>query len=114
MAQISTIVFDGIAKPTPANWPVVEKMAELMPITSPLILSKGPPALPGLIGASVWRISGIVKPSSSWAGICLPTPLTMPLVREPESPKGFTKSSHTLTYSHVRRICKRQWEKFFL
>ena len=30
-------------------------MAELTPMTSPLMFTSGPPELPGLIGASVWR-----------------------------------------------------------
>ena len=82
------IVSDGIAKPTPANWPVVENMAELIPITSPLMLSSGPPELPGLIGASVWITSGIEKLPASCDGINLPTPLTIPAVIDPESPNG--------------------------
>jgi hypothetical protein len=42
-----------MANPTPAYTPVLEKMAELIPITSPLRFNKGPPELPGLIAASV-------------------------------------------------------------
>jgi hypothetical protein len=34
-------------------------MAELMPITSPRVLTSGPPELPGLMAASVWRKSEI-------------------------------------------------------
>ena len=41
----------GIAKPMP--WPF-GIIAVLMPITSPRMLRRGPPELPGLIGASVW------------------------------------------------------------
>ena len=47
------IVSEEIAKPTPENSPVFEKIAEVIPMTSPLILRSGPPELPGLIGASV-------------------------------------------------------------
>jgi hypothetical protein len=46
-------VLDGIANPTPAYTPVLENIAELIPITSPLRFNKGPPELPGFIAASV-------------------------------------------------------------
>ena len=48
-----------MANPIPANSPVEEKIAVLIPTTSPLRFNKGPPELPGLIGASVWIMSGI-------------------------------------------------------
>ena len=66
-------MFDEIAKPMPVlkpvsariillglfgSWPIGGvKMAVLMPITRPLRSTKGPPELPGLIEASVWRKS---------------------------------------------------------
>ena len=44
----------GMAKPMPIDPPLCEKIAVLMPITSPLRFSSGPPELPGLMLASVW------------------------------------------------------------
>jgi hypothetical protein len=38
----------------PAKLPVREKICELMPITSPRMLSSGPPELPGFTATSVW------------------------------------------------------------
>ncbi len=46
--------FTGIANPIP--WPGLTTI-EFMPIISPLILTRGPPLLPGLIDASVWMSS---------------------------------------------------------
>ncbi len=48
---------DGIAKPIPIDPPEGEKIAVLMPITSPFKLNIGPPELPRLIDASVCRKS---------------------------------------------------------
>ena len=45
---------DGIAKPMPTEPPDGEKIAVLMPTTSPSMLNIGPPELPRLIEASVW------------------------------------------------------------
>ena len=44
----------GTAKPMPTLPPDGEKMAVLMPMTSPSRLNMGPPELPRLIDASVW------------------------------------------------------------
>ena len=44
----------GIAKPMPIEPPLWEKIAVLMPMTSPRRFKSGPPELPGLIEASVW------------------------------------------------------------
>ena len=56
-------MLDGIANPIPENVPVPEKIAVFIPISSPCILSKGPPELPGFIGASVWIVFGIENPA---------------------------------------------------
>src|SRR5438445_10307970 len=48
---------DGMAKPIPIEPPEGEKIAVLMPITSPARLNIGPPELPRLIDASVCRNS---------------------------------------------------------
>jgi hypothetical protein len=49
----------GMAKPIPTEPPeaIGEKIAVLIPITSPLVLNIGPPELPRLIEASVCRKS---------------------------------------------------------
>ncbi len=44
----------GIVKPMPSLPLLPDTIAELMPITSPSMLTSGPPELPRLIGASVW------------------------------------------------------------
>ena len=47
-------ILDGMEKPSPAETPLGETMAVLMPITWPRMLNSGPPELPELIEASVW------------------------------------------------------------
>jgi hypothetical protein len=47
----------GIAKPYPAYTPVGLAIALLIPITSPCMLTSGPPEFPGLMTASVCRKS---------------------------------------------------------
>ena len=56
--RISLATLMGTAKPTPADCgtPCV-MISVLMPMTSPRVLSSGPPELPGLIAASVWIMS---------------------------------------------------------
>ena len=44
----------GMANPTPSLPPLLEEIAVLIPITSPLRFTRGPPLLPGLMAASVW------------------------------------------------------------
>jgi len=43
--------------------PVSLAIAELMPMTSPRMFRSGPPELPGLIAASVWMKSPMLRPS---------------------------------------------------
>jgi len=47
----------GTAKPIPTEPPLPDTMAVLMPTTSPLRFTSGPPLLPGLMAASVWMKS---------------------------------------------------------
>mmetsp|Transcript_23065 Transcript_23065/g.58251 ORF Transcript_23065/g.58251 Transcript_23065/m.58251 type:complete len:232 (-) Transcript_23065:699-1394(-) len=47
----------GIAKPIPTEPPVGEKIAVFTPITLPLRSKVGPPELPRLMEASIWRKS---------------------------------------------------------
>ena len=49
--------FDEMANPIPTEPPDCEKMAVLIPITSPSTLNNGPPEFPRLIDASVWMKS---------------------------------------------------------
>ena len=55
--MIDLAMFTGIAKPMPMLPPLLLKIAELMPISSPRRLTSAPPELPGLIDASVWMKS---------------------------------------------------------
>ena len=72
-------VLTGTAKPMPTEpWPPPVAICELMPITRPFASRSGPPELPGLIEASVWITSGIVKPLGAW--ISRWRPETMPVV----------------------------------
>ena len=56
----------GMAKPMPSmdapELVVPEYLAVVMPMTSPAILNRGPPELPGLMAASVWSILMMVPP----------------------------------------------------
>ena len=47
-------VLAGVANPMPIEPPDGDRMAVLMPITSPAMSNSGPPELPLLIDASVW------------------------------------------------------------
>ena len=70
----------GVAKPRPS---ALAEAAVLMPMTLPLASSSGPPLLPGLIAASVWRrlVSVTGRPvASSWTVIVRPVADRMPLV----------------------------------
>ena len=53
----------GIAKPTPAEVPVLVKMAVFTPITRPCESRRGPPEFPGLMAASVWIPPGMTLPA---------------------------------------------------
>ena len=47
----------GMLNPTPSLPPPLEAIELLIPITSPFMLTSGPPEFPGLMAASVWRKS---------------------------------------------------------
>ena len=47
----------GMAKPMPMLPPERDRMALLMPTSSPLRFTSAPPELPGLMDASVWMKS---------------------------------------------------------
>ena len=75
----------GMAKPMPCP---VATMAVVIPTTSPRRLMSGPPLLPGLTGASVWR-----KLSYGPVPMTLPVALMMPCVTVWARPKGFPTAS---------------------
>ena len=50
-------MFAGIAKPIPMLPSELDRICELMPTSSPFVLTSAPPELPWLIGASVCRKS---------------------------------------------------------
>ena len=88
LGTILATVCEGMANPTPANSPVPDRMAVFIPTTSPLMLSSGPPELPGLMAASVCMTSGIWN-ALSLDGRSLPSWLTIPDVMEPDrGPNG--------------------------
>ncbi len=75
-----------MAKPTPAKAPEGLTIAELTPINRPELSNKGPPELPGLMGASVWIMPLAVCPDSP--AISRPSALTIPVVKVWSNPKG--------------------------
>ncbi len=85
----------GIAKPM---FCASGTIAVFMPMTSPHMFSRGPPELPGLIGASVW-IKGSLN-DSGVSGRMRLTPLTMPRVTVWSSPSGLPMA---MTFSPTRR-----------
>ncbi len=50
-------MLEGMANPMPMFPPVGVRMLLLMPMTSPFMLTSGPPLLPRLMAASVWMKS---------------------------------------------------------
>ena len=63
--------------------PEVEKIWELMPTTSPFMLKRGPPELPGLTATSVW-----MKGTYSSEGKARLLAETIPAVTVLSRPKG--------------------------
>ncbi len=88
-------------------------IAELMPISSPLLLVSGPPEFPGLIGASVWIASRTALLSWTFVspvrtGRCMA--LTIPDVTVPLRPSGLptaTTSSPTASASELPKAVAR-------
>src|SRR5438552_1689451 len=70
----------GMAKPMPEPPATI---AVLMPMTSPCMFTRGPPELPGLMAASVWRKSS----NGPWP-ICRAFALMMPAVTVDWRPNG--------------------------
>ncbi|OGT96272.1 MAG: hypothetical protein A3I79_00700 [Gemmatimonadetes bacterium RIFCSPLOWO2_02_FULL_71_11] len=81
--------------------PVGEAIALLIPMTSPLRFTSGPPELPGLIAASVWMKSWIAYRafSSTSPSSRRPLALMMPAVTVKVKPSGLPTAS---TQSPIR------------
>jgi hypothetical protein len=86
------VMFDGMAKPMPMLPPVGEKICELMPTSSPVVLTSAPPELPWLMGASVCRKSSKLP---SERPVRRPLAEMMPAVTVWPTPKGFPTASTT-------------------
>src|SRR5438128_2101806 len=81
-------MFDGMAKPMPEPPATI---AVLMPITSPCMFTSGPPELPGLIAASVWRKSSN-GPWPIWRALALMIPAVTVACRPNGDPTASTQS----------------------
>ena len=77
------MVSEGIAKPRPCE---LVTLAVVIPTTCPLAFRRGPPELPGFMGALNWITFAMEKfpEVSSW--IVRPSWLTIPWVMDPVSP----------------------------
>ena len=84
----------------PAKLPVREKICELMPTTSPRMLSSGPPELPGFTAASVW-MKGTASRFGSPERFSRPRALTMPAVTVLLKPNG---EPIAMTHSPTRSL----------
>src|SRR5215470_4749554 len=82
-------MFDGMEKPIPTFPPERERMALLMPTTSPDMFTRGPPEFPGLMAASVWRKSS----KGPWP-MERPLALMMPAVTVCWRPNGEPPVAH--------------------
>ncbi len=88
MSWVTTFLMTstGMANPIPALAPLGLKIAVFIPMRRPRESRSGPPELPGLIEASVWMTSAIVRCVSDL--ISRPSALTTPVVRVWSRPKG--------------------------
>ena len=82
----------GMLKPTPSLPPPLERIAILIPTTSPFMLTSGPPEFPGLIAASVWRKSWFSTPARSRSTSWRPRPLMIPWLTEWFRPNGLPRA----------------------
>ncbi len=91
----------GMAKPMP--W-APSATAVFIPMTSPEILTSGPPELPGLMAASVWKrfVSCSVAPPPSPAVIGRPQARDNPgCYSVLELPQSITHGNRPLAYTHL-------------
>ena len=79
-----------------------------MPMTSPRMLSSGPPELPRLIAASVWIMSSTrVPPPTERDAICgRPTALTTPTVTVFSSVKRIADRHDPVARRHLRGVAE--------
>ena len=82
----------GMLKPTPSFPPPFDAIELLIPMTSPFMLTRGPPELPGLIAASVWMKSWLTTSGSS--SICRPRALMIPWLTECRQAKWASQRHH--------------------
>ena len=78
--------FIGSANPTPLLVLSRLRICVFTPITSPELLSSGPPELPGFTSASVWIMPGASNVGSEVVWISRSSPETMPCVIEKSCP----------------------------
>ena len=91
-----------MAKPSPWLPPDRLRMKVLIPTTSPSAFTRGPPLLPGLIGASVWMKS-MGASISVWRAVALMMPKVTVLARPCGLPMAKT-SSPCFTAALSRRV----------
>ncbi len=82
----------GMAKPIPLLPPLWLRISAFTPMTSPLMLARAPPELPGLMAASVWIMLTATSASFSRGRS---TALTTPEVTVPLSPNGLPMATAT-------------------
>ncbi len=83
----SFTVSTGTANPMPALAPEGLAICVFTPMSRPALSRSGPPEFPGLIAASVWTTSWILRPVTD--SIVRPSALTMPVVSVSSRPNGF-------------------------
>ena len=99
-------MFAGIEKPIPMLPPEGERICELMPISSPWVLTSAPPELPWLIGASVWMKSS--KLPSPAPPVARPLALTIPIVTVWPIAERVADRQHDVADAHVVGVAERQ------
>ena len=78
-------------------------IAVLMPTTSPVVATSGPPEFPGLSAASVWMTSSMSRPL--WARKDRPSAETTPAVTVDSKPNGLPIASFLeRAAASVRRV----------
>ena len=83
----------GIAKPRPSA-SESEDLALTTPTSSPFMLNRPPPELPGLTEASIWIRDMVFTEPELWMLTLRFSALTMPLVTvPPSSPRGLPTAS---------------------
>ncbi|MBA7635857.1 hypothetical protein ES703_43461 [subsurface metagenome] len=90
-----------MANPMPIFPPVGEAIMLVMPITSPLMLTSGPPLFPRFMAASVWMKSWYEGAVELWMS-CLPLALTIPAETVCSNPRGLPMAkTHSPTFNRA-------------